>query len=180
MHCLTKKVGSALFILNRTFNFRGFAPKFMFILNQTFNFRESAPKFMFILRVYDNLKYFSIQWWLEMILLPSPHHHLPTISPPTPHHHHLLTISPPHHHLPTSIGATDGDFWPKWKWKMNCVIMLGKYPGFLHRFLAKMKKCYQFLMTWHIVIYFLLFFNLNFLCYDYSCYTVQAQYKRWC
>ena len=75
MHCLTKKVGSALlnkvsrlftvfkknvgsalFILNQTFNFRGSAPYFIFILNQTFNFRGSAPYFMFILNQTFNFR----------------------------------------------------------------------------------------------------------------------------
>ena len=84
---------------------------------------------------------------------------------------------------------------------MNCV-MLGKYLGFLHHFLAKMKmknelchvreisrfftpffgqnekmlSIFNDLTYCNLFIY--LFFNFNFLCYDDSCYTVQAQYKR--
>ena len=62
--------------------------------------------------------------------------------------------------------------------KMNCV-MLGKYLGFLHQFFGqneKMLSIFNDLTYCNLFIY--LFFNFNFLCYDDSCYTVQAQYKR--
>ena len=59
---------------------------------------------------------------------PSPYH-LPTttISSPSPH---LTTISPP------VLGPQMGIFGQNENEKMNCV-MLGKYPGFLHRFFGQ-------------------------------------------